>query len=92
MVPQKELAVAYTERGYTKKAYQACATAYELGCRDIDFILMYSWACSGSRQYNRIIEILLEVIRREKQWSRDEIIELLEIYAALFRCSFSRHR
>lgn len=43
---QKELAISYLERGYTKKAFSASEKAYELGCRDTDFLLTFSTQCN----------------------------------------------
>lgn len=42
---QKELALSYIERGFTQKAYDACEKAYGMGCRDLDFVLMYTVEC-----------------------------------------------
>lgn len=80
---QKELAVSCMERGFTKKAYLACEKAYQLGCRDMDFILMYAMECHTYGQYDRGLQILLEAARQEKRWSREEIPELAGMYMAL---------
>lgn len=80
---QRELAVSYMERGFTQKAFFACERAYELGCRDEDFILMYSRECYDYGEYDTGIQILLEVIEKDKKWSKNEMPELLEAYFAL---------
>lgn len=80
---QRELAVSYIERGYTKKAFKACERAYELGCRDTDFILLYSMECDENRQFDRGIQLLREVVRQEKRWSKEEIPDLVEAYMGL---------
>lgn len=84
---QKELAISYVERGYTQKAYFACEKAYEMGVRDIDFLLTYTLECDSFGEYEKGIQILLDVIRRERKWSREEMPELIETYVALFKMS-----
>lgn len=85
---QRELAVSYMERGFTQKAYFACEKAYGMGCRDLDFILMYAMECDEYSQPDRGVEILLEVIRREKKWTKEEMPELVECYIALLRMNY----
>lgn len=85
---RRELAVSYIERGFTQKAYFACEKAYEMGCRDLDFILMYSVECEEYGQPDRGVEILLEVVRREKKWTKDEIPELAECYVGLLKLNY----
>lgn len=82
---QKELAISYMERGFTNKAYFACERAYELGCRDIDFIIMYAYDCLDYGEYATVLEILFEIIRQEKKWSRDDLPDIFEIYLMLSR-------
>lgn len=84
---QKELAISYMERGFTQKAYFACEKAYEMGCRDLDFVLMYAMECDEYGQPDTGMKILLEVARREKKWAKDEIPELVECYIALMKMS-----
>lgn len=85
---QKELAVSYMERGYTQKAYFACEKAYEMGCRDLDFVLMYAMECDEYGQPDTGARILLEVVHREKTWTKEEIPELVECYIALLKMNF----
>lgn len=80
---QKELAVSYMERGYTQKAYFACEKAYEMGCRDLDFVLMYAMSCSDFGQLGSGVDILLEVIDQKKKWTKEEMPELVECYVGL---------
>ncbi len=82
---QMELAISYMERGYTQKAYFACEKAYEMGCRNLDFILLYSVGCDGYGQPGKGVALLLEVIRQEKKWTREEIPELVESYIGLLK-------
>ncbi len=80
---QRELAVSYMERGFTQKAYWACEKAYELGCRDLDFVLMYAAECEEYGEDARGRQILTEVVHREKRWTKEEIPELLAAYYSL---------
>lgn len=79
----RELAVSYMERGYTQKAFGAFEKAYELGCRDNDFILMYSLECNEYGEYNTGIKILFELVRSNKRWKREQMLEVVEAYAGL---------
>ena len=80
---RRELAVSYIERGFTKKAYYACKDAYEMGCRDNDFVLMYSVICHESGDLQTGISILLELVERKKRWHREEVPEIIEAYCGL---------
>lgn len=80
---QRELAVSYIERGFINKAYFACEKAYELGCRDIDFVLIYAHECFDYGEYSTALEILFEIIRQEKKWSRDDLPDIFEAYLML---------
>ncbi|HBA47182.1 MAG TPA: hypothetical protein DCZ91_05170 [Lachnospiraceae bacterium] len=80
---QRELAVSYIERGFTQKAYWACEKAYELGCRDLDFVLMYASECDEYGEFTKGRQILTEIVRREKRWAKEEIPELLAAYHSL---------
>lgn len=79
----RELAVSYMERGFTQKAYSACEKAYQLGCRDMDFILIYASECYDYGEYPTELQILLEIIRQDKKWSREELPEVFETYLML---------
>lgn len=84
---QKELAVSYMERGFTQKAYWACEKAYELGCRDMDFILIYAVECDNYGEFEKGVELLQNVVRQERRWSREEMPELVETYMLLLKMS-----
>lgn len=84
---QRELAYAYEERGYSRKAFQTCGRAYELGCRDADFILMYSLGCNENEAYDLGVEILLELIGQKKRWQKEEMIQLTEAWIGLMSMS-----
>ena len=87
---QKELAISYMARGFTNKAYFACEKAYNLGCRDIDFILIYASECFDYGEYDTILSILLEVSRQDKKWSKEELPEIFETYLMLAKVSQDR--
>ncbi len=78
---QKELAISYMERGFKNKAYSAFNKAYELGCRDTEFLIMYGSICDENSKYEKGVMILLEIIRRESRWSRDDIGQLADAYS-----------
>ncbi len=79
----QELAFSYQERGYTRKAFGAFDRAYELGCRDNDFVLEFSLSCSSYEQYDRGIHVLTEFIGSGKRWKREEIPQVLEGFSGL---------
>ena len=79
----QELAFSYQERGYTRKAFGAFDKAYELGCRDNDFVLEFSLSCSSYEQYDRGIHVLTEFIGSGKRWKREEIPQVLEGFSGL---------
>lgn len=85
---QRELAVSYIERGFTQKAYWACEKAYELGCRDLDFVLMYARECDNYGEYIKGRQILTEIVHREKRWAREDIPELLTAYYSLLELAY----
>lgn len=78
---QKELAVSYMERGYKNKACGAFDRAFELGCRDTEFLIMYGGICDENFQYEKGVTVLMEVIRSEARWSRDDIRQLADAYS-----------
>lgn len=79
----RELAVSYMERGFTQKAYSACEKAYELGCRDIDFILLYAEECGNYGGDGKGVDLLLEVLGRDIRWKKDDMPDLVEIVQGL---------
>lgn len=79
----RELAFACDERGFSKKSFQACARAYELGCRDIPFMLMYSLECNSNKEFDRGVGILMELLCQKYKWNREGISKLVEIYVGL---------
>lgn len=85
---QMALAYSYKERGYTQKAFRACETAYGLGCRETDFLLLYASFCDDNRLYKQGIEVLSGLIRQEIRWTRDDIPNLIEAYGGLISMNY----
>lgn len=85
---QMVLAFSYKERGFNQKAFAACQTAYALGCRDIDFLIMYADACGDNHCYEQGIPVLFDIVKQEKRWTREEIPKLVEAYWCLISFNF----
>ena len=81
----KELALSYIERGFTQKAYFACENAYELGCRDNDFLLTYAMECDEYGEYDKGIQILLGIVKQDRRWAKEDIPELVEAYVGILQ-------
>lgn len=84
MVFARELAISYLERGYGKKAYEAFGRAYDMGCRDIDFLDSYAHNCEDREDYGRAIELLLELVEAGKADLKEYIMYLLDGFGGLF--------
>ncbi len=81
----RELALARLERGYTKKAYRAFQKAYELGCRDYDFLLMYSVECREYPDYRKGKEIIQTFLEDpDRRWRPEDMDNAVEAHQALF--------
>lgn len=80
----KELAISYMERGFKNKSLAAFEKAYELGCSETEFLLMYAGICEDNFQYQKGVALLLEVLRKETRWNRDDIHQLTEAYSGIF--------
>lgn len=85
---QMALAYSYKERGYTQKAFHACEKAYELGCRTPEFLLMYASFCDNNRLYHQGISVLLELVRQDIRWIREDIPDLLDAYCGLLSMEY----
>lgn len=83
----RELAISYDERSYTRKAYMAYEKAYELGCRDNGFLLDFSTSCDNYEQYDRGIQVLTELARKDRRWKREEIKDVLSAYCGILMMS-----
>ncbi len=80
---QKELAVSYIARGFTKKALPVCEKAYEMGCTDSDFLMTYAIECRDFDEPVRGIEVLQKLVHQDKKWDRDNIVELFAAYGEM---------
>lgn len=59
---RQELAMAYQERGYGNKAYQAFQTAYDMGGRDNELLMRFSMCCSDRGRPEQGIHLLMELL------------------------------
>lgn len=83
-----ELAKAYYQRGYVRKAHDMFQRAYQKGVREIDFLLDYSACCLNREEYSeslQALEVLIDSVPPQKTAGR--IPELLEAYSAVFLLS-----
>lgn len=55
---RQELAMAYMNRGYGRKAYDAFEKAFEMGCRNMDFLMSFVMCCTERNRRRRSIEIM----------------------------------
>lgn len=76
----RELAMAYIERGYKKKAIAAYTKAYAMGNDDPEFMIRYAQDCEENDRYNEGLMVLLSLIEEKRKWKREEIIDILEAY------------
>ncbi len=88
---QMVLSYSYKERGFTQKALHSCAKAYELGCREPDFLIMYASLCDNNRLYSQGITLLLELVSLDMRWSREDIPNLIEAYCGLLSMNYYGH-
>ena len=80
----REYALSLLERGWCNKAMPAMEKAYDLGCRDLDFVLTYSIQCGDYQNMEgRIIECLSEIVYRDTKWKKDKLQEVNEAYTGL---------
>ena len=79
-----EYGISLMIRGFEKKAYEPLSKAYEMGIRELNFILFFSQDCMDCGRIGKAMEILLEVIRRDNKWQRDNLPDLLEVFNFLF--------
>lgn len=82
---RSELAKAYQERGYMRKAYDMFRKVYEEGWRESEFLCLYGLCCYDQKKYDEAVQIfenLIDSIPSEK--IKDKIPELLMAYTGLF--------
>ncbi|MCD7917728.1 MAG: DnaJ domain-containing protein [Clostridiales bacterium] len=67
-----QLAMAYYQRGYMKKALTAFQEAYILGLRDVDFLMHYAMTCQDRERYREGNRIFREVVElAQKDWKEN---------------------
>ena len=80
----RELAISYFDRGYGKKAYTAFGKAYDMGCRDVEFLNCYALNCKERGDFKRGMNLLFEVIEAGKSDRKEYMYEMLDSYGGLF--------
>ncbi len=80
---QMALAFSYQERGYWQKALSACEKAFFLGCRDIDFLLMYAGACDDYNDSKKGVQVLSEIVHKKTRWAREEVPKVAEAFSGM---------
>ena len=85
---KRNLAFAYFDRGYGKKAFQAFEEAYSAGVRDNDFILQFSMCCKDRGQGHRGVEILLEMVKGYDDTAKGDVEDYLEAYTGIFTLNY----
>lgn len=80
----RELALSYYERGYIRKAFPAFQKAYDLGCKDVDFVMMFSMDCLDCDCPEEAKRILMPFSDPSHRWTQDHMAEALELYSCLF--------
>lgn len=66
-VYKRELAGAYLERGFGKKALEMFREAYAGGVHDPKFLLLYGACCRERKETEEGRKILREVLQKEKR-------------------------
>ncbi len=82
-VYKRRLAMAYYERGYGKKAYEAFGKAYEEGCKDYDFLNMYAMCCRDRGKSAQGVAILKEATRLLEKTPGWDLYELLDNFGGI---------
>ena len=77
----REYALANYERGYTKKAYPAFQKAWELGCRDMDFIFFFSLECRSYPDPEKGKELLSPYTEPEYRWKKEDLYAALDAFS-----------
>lgn len=59
---RRELAMAYQERGFGNKAYQAFQTVYDMGCKDHELLMRFSMCCADRAMPTQGTRLLTELL------------------------------
>lgn len=84
LIFRRELAAALMKRGFGKKAYQAFTEAYAMGCRDLDFLDLFSVCCKDRGEHAQTIKLLNELIDLAEKNPKDAMEELLNAFTGIF--------
>ena len=77
------LAVAYYERGFYKKAIPVFEQAYQLGCKEIDFVLKYCDILNDTTDSLKIRELINPFLEQDNDIRDEQITEYLEVFMRL---------
>ena len=83
----RELAVAYWERGYIRKAGPAFQKACDLGCKDNDFLLCYADNCLRTNDYPTGLAVAGQVLQSTDRWKDSDLSDAVVAYG--FSAAFS---
>lgn len=86
---RRELALAYQERGFGNKAYQAFQTAYDMGCRDQEFLLMFSLCCNDRDRMEQGCSLLKELVANLNAKYKDNMDEAIDAFTGMFMMGMS---
>lgn len=84
LIFRRDLAEALMKRGFGKKAYQAFTKAYAMGCRDLEFLNLFSMCCKDRREYAQTIKLLNELIDLAEKKPKEAMGDLLNAFAGIF--------
>lgn len=77
------LAIAYQRRGYANKAYEAFCMAYDMGCRENEFLMMFSICCSDRGWPAQGIQVLEELLNGFGKNVKEHMDEALNAFMGL---------
>lgn len=80
----QRLAQAYSERGFSRKAYVAFAKAYQMGCRDIDFLKDYSYNCLDRGDGKTAVVCIKELLKIASSDKKKYMPYLIDAHYGLY--------
>lgn len=83
---QRQLAFAYQDRGYSNKAYTAFYKAYDMGCRDMEFLHLFGRCCEGRGDNKKGISLMEELVEgiKKKNVPNEYTEEMLDALMGIF--------
>ena len=86
---QRELALSLLDRGYTTKAWHALERAYDMGCRDREFLVRYLMECNKYEDTEqRILQIFNAYFSTKQPWNADDMVAAHLIVTCLVNTYF----